>query len=152
MTLSPVSGSGCCPVRICASSTAAWWRSRTPRRERVLLKLGELSPASEVAPPTTEEPVPPKDEAPKPPRKRPAKPKTTPKATRTPAELLAEARSVTAGWADDAINAEAIRTALHCSAANSRVLRDALLSERGDGRPLHSVNDTDSSGGEGAAA
>ncbi|WP_329312166.1 DUF2637 domain-containing protein [Streptomyces sp. NBC_01262] len=128
------------------------WRSRTPRRERVLLKLGELSPASEVAPPTTEEPVPPKDEAPKPPRKRPAKPKTTPKATRTPAELLAEARSVTAGWADDAINAEAIRTALHCSAANSRVLRDALLSERGDGRPLHSVNDTDSSGGEGAAA
>ena len=126
------------------------WRRRTPRRERVLLKLGELSPASEDAPlPAPERPVPPKDEAPKPPRKRRAKPKTAPKAQRRPAELLAEAREATADWADAALNAEAIRTTLHCSAANSRVLRDALLSERADGRRLHPV---DGGEDEGAAA
>ncbi|MER6612687.1 DUF2637 domain-containing protein [Streptomyces xantholiticus] len=114
------------------------WRSRTPRTERVLLRLGELSPASEDLPPITPKaPVRPKDEAPKPPRKRPAKAK--PPKQRTPAELLAEAREATADWADDAINAEAIRTTLHCSAANSRILRDALLSERADGRRLHPV-------------
>ncbi|MGW0597755.1 DUF2637 domain-containing protein [Streptomyces sp. NPDC002776] len=129
------------------------WRSKTPRPERVLLKLGELAPASEDVPP-----VPPKDtekpkpEAPKPPRKRPAstKGKTT-KAPRTPAELLTEARAATADWTDDAINAEAIRTTLHCSAANSRVLRDLLLNERAEGRRLHSV-DGDDEGTEGAAA
>ncbi|WP_042167504.1 DUF2637 domain-containing protein [Streptomyces sp. NBRC 110035] len=132
------------------------WRSKTPRPERVLLKLGELAPASEDIPPVL--PVPPKEtekpkaEAPKPPRKRPAstKGKAT-KAPRTPAELLTEARAATADWTDDAINAEAIRTTLHCSAANSRVLRDLLLNERADGRRLHSV-DGDDEGTEGAAA
>ncbi|WP_225994475.1 DUF2637 domain-containing protein [Streptomyces sp. SS1-1] len=120
------------------------WRSKTPRPERVLLKLGELAPASEdvtpVPPQQTEKP---KSEAPKTPRKRPAGTKgkaKTAKAPRTPAELLAEAREATADWADDAINAEAIRTTLHCSAANSRVLRDLLLSERAEGRRLHAVD------------
>ncbi|MFJ4524861.1 DUF2637 domain-containing protein [Streptomyces sp. NPDC088810] len=120
------------------------WRSKTPRPERVLLKLGELSPASEDVPPMqpqqTEEP---KQEASKPPRKRSAGTKgkgKASKAPRTPAELLAEAREATAEWADDAINAESIRTTLHCSAANSRVLRDLLLSERAEGRRLHSVD------------
>lgn len=120
------------------------WRSKTPRPERVLLKLGELAPASEDVPPVppqqTEKPKP---EAPKAPRKRPASTKgkaKTAKAPRTPAELLAEAREATADWADDVINAEAIRTTLHCSAANSRVLRDLLLSERAEGRRLHSVD------------
>lgn len=135
------------------------WRTRTPRRERVLLKLGEVTPAGEEpAPgePTPEPPAPPEREAPKPPRKRTPKAKAKPgKGQRTAAELLAEAREVTADWADDAINAEAIRTTLHCSAANSRVLRDALLSERADGRRLHPVDaDTteDSDDSEGAAA
>ncbi|AVZ74301.1 hypothetical protein SLUN_21205 [Streptomyces lunaelactis] len=119
------------------------WRSKTPRPERVLLKLGELSPASEDLPPIDPKtPVPPEDEAPKAPRKRTAKAK--PKAQRTPTELLAEAREATADWADDAINAEAIRTTLHCSAANSRILRDALLGERADGRRLHPVDDDES--------
>lgn len=126
------------------------WRSKTPRPERVLLKLGELAPAGEDMPPVPpQDPQPPKQTAPKTPRKRTAKAKAT-KAPRTPAELLAEAREATAGWADDAINAEAIRTTLHCSAANSRVLRDLLLSERADGRRLHPVDGTDA--GEGAAA
>ncbi|MGJ5832812.1 DUF2637 domain-containing protein [Streptomyces ossamyceticus] len=129
------------------------WRSKTPRPERVLLKLGELAPASEDVPPVPpKETEKPKPEAPKPPRKRPAstKGKAT-KAPRTPAELLTEARDATADWTDDAINAEAIRTTLHCSAANSRVLRDLLLNERAEGRRLHSV-DGDDEGTEGAAA
>ncbi|MGW5180373.1 DUF2637 domain-containing protein [Streptomyces sp. NPDC004082] len=129
------------------------WRSKTPRPERVLLKLGELAPASEDVPPVPpKETAKPKPEAPKPPRKRPAstKGKAT-KAPRTPAELLTEAREATDDWTDDAINAEAIRTTLHCSAANSRVLRDLLLNERAEGRRLHSV-DGDDEGTEGAAA
>ncbi|KIF69281.1 hypothetical protein HY68_12860 [Streptomyces sp. AcH 505] len=110
------------------------WRSQTPRRERVLLKLGELSPAGDEAavtpkPPTQPEPEPSQGGAPKPPRKRTTKPKPS-KSVRTPAELLTQARQATTEWADAAINAEAIRTELHCSAANSRVLRDLLLSER----------------------
>ncbi|WP_329545469.1 DUF2637 domain-containing protein [Streptomyces sp. NBC_01356] len=127
------------------------WRSKTPRPERVLLKLGELAPQGEEIPPVPpKNPVPPNEEAPKSPRKpaAKAKPKAT-KAPRTPAELLAEAREATAGWKDDAINAEAIRTTLHCSAANSRVLRDLLLSERADGRRLHPIDDAND---EGAAA
>ncbi|MEU8716424.1 DUF2637 domain-containing protein [Streptomyces sp. NPDC048663] len=132
------------------------WRSKTPRPERVLLKLGELAPASEDVPPApaqhTEEPMP---EPPKAPRKRPASTKgkaKTAKAPRTPAELLAEARQATAEWTDDAINAEAIRTTLHCSAANSRVLRDLLLNDRAEGRHLHTVKGDDNEGTEGAAA
>ncbi|MFC9844893.1 DUF2637 domain-containing protein [Streptomyces sp. NPDC060223] len=133
------------------------WRSKTPRPERVLLKLGELTPQSDgttPVPPRAAEPS--KPDAPKAPRKRAttkAKAKTA-KVTRTPTELLAEAREKTAAWTDDAINAEAIRTTLHCSAANSRVLRDLLLGERADGRRLHPIGDTDTDTdtGEGAAA
>ncbi|MFG2265164.1 DUF2637 domain-containing protein [Streptomyces sp. NPDC048720] len=120
------------------------WRSKTPRPERVLLKLGELAAASEDVPPVPQQQTEkPKPEAPKAPRRRPAGTKgkaKTAKAPRTPAELLAEARETTTDWADDAINAQAIRTTLHCSAANSRVLRDLLLSERAEGRRLHSVD------------
>lgn len=126
------------------------WRSMTPRPERVLLRLGELAPASEDVSPMPPQPTErPKPEVIKAPRKRPAGTKA--KATKTPrtsAELLAEAREVTDDWADDAINAETIRTTLHCSAANSRALRDLLLNERAEGRRLHSV-DGDA---EGAAA
>ncbi|MFD8545790.1 DUF2637 domain-containing protein [Streptomyces sp. NPDC059649] len=112
------------------------WRSQTPRRERVLLKLGELTPISqELSPPLGPEAPETQPEAPKPPRNRTTRAKSKAKgakAQRTPAELLAEAREATAKWADDAVNAEAIRTTLHCSAANSRILRDALLSERAE--------------------
>ncbi|WP_028810396.1 DUF2637 domain-containing protein [Streptomyces flavidovirens] len=124
------------------------WRSKTPRRERVLLRLGAHAPEGTEPEPEPEEapepPVPPQEPKERVARKRASRPKKqAPKAPRTAAELLAEAREVTADWADDAINAEALRTALHCSAANSRTLRDALLAERVDGRPLHSVDTTD---------
>ncbi|MFJ9747329.1 DUF2637 domain-containing protein [Streptomyces chartreusis] len=130
------------------------WRAKTPRPERVLLKLGELAPASEDVPPVPPQAGESKPEEPKAPRKRPASTKgkaKSGKAPRTPAELLIEAREATSDWADDAINAEAIRTTLHCSAANSRVLRDLLLNERAEGRRLHSI-DGDDEGTEGAAA
>ncbi|MFE0275695.1 DUF2637 domain-containing protein [Streptomyces sp. NPDC058992] len=119
------------------------WRKHTPHRTRVLLKLGDLAPATvDVDPAPEPQPEPeaarePKGEAPKPRRSR--KPSTKAKTTRTAAELLAEAREATASWADEAINAEAIRTALRCSAANSRTLRDAVLAERADGRRLHPI-------------
>ncbi|MET9624362.1 DUF2637 domain-containing protein [Streptomyces sp. NPDC006464] len=124
------------------------WRSKTPRRERVLLRLGELAPEApepaeedrEPKPKAPVPPVPPEEQEKAPRKRRPARQKSkSAKAPRTAAELLAEARELTAEWADSAINAEAIRTALHCSAANSRVLRDQLLAERTDGRPLHPV-------------
>ncbi|GAA2876079.1 DUF2637 domain-containing protein [Streptomyces mexicanus] len=120
------------------------WRRKTPRRERVLLRLGELAPAgSNVADATEPEPKPdpvpqePVSEAPKPPRKRPAK-KAKP-SPRSVADLLAEARTVTADWTDDAINGEALRKALHCGSAPARQVRDALLAERADGRTLRPV-------------
>ncbi|OIV37861.1 hypothetical protein BIV57_08860 [Mangrovactinospora gilvigrisea] len=52
--------------------------------------------------------------------------------TRTPDELLDEARTATAGWADDALTAEGIRRAVHTSAAKARTLRDTLRAERTD--------------------
>ncbi|MGR8009638.1 DUF2637 domain-containing protein [Streptomyces hypolithicus] len=54
----------------------------------------------------------------------------TARPTRTPDELLAEARSITAGWADGELTAEAIRKAVRTSSANGRTLRDALKAER----------------------
>ncbi|MEU4964983.1 DUF2637 domain-containing protein [Streptomyces smyrnaeus] len=54
--------------------------------------------------------------------------------TRTPAELLAEARSASRTWADSELTAEAIRTTVHTSAARARELRDTLKAERAEGR------------------
>ncbi|MFF4845981.1 DUF2637 domain-containing protein [Streptomyces collinus] len=127
------------------------WRRHTPRRERVLLRLGELAPATAdmtpAAPEPEQAPEEPKPEAPKPQSKRQTrrKAKTAP---RTAAYLLAEARTVTADWPDAEINAEALRKALHCGSAPARQVRDALLAERADGRTMHpeDTEDTDVSG------
>ncbi|WEP00208.1 DUF2637 domain-containing protein [Streptomyces sp. FXJ1.172] len=128
------------------------WRRKTPRRERVLLRIGELAPTGidvPEAPEPEQAPEEPEREAPKPPRKRPVKGKAkTPQ--RTTAELLAEARTVTADWKDAEINAEALRKALHCGSAPARQVRDALLAERADGRALHPV-DTEDTAVSGAA-
>lgn len=136
------------------------WRWKTPRRERVMLRTGELAPAEDGAP-VNPEPKPeqapekPKREASKPPRKRPTtgKAKT---AQRTTAELLAEARTITADWKDSQINAEALRKELHCGSGPARQVRDALLAERADGRALRPVDAPDATasgdGAEGVAA
>ncbi|MFH8219841.1 conjugal transfer protein [Streptomyces sp. NPDC018057] len=55
---------------------------------------------------------------------RPTRPK------RTPEQLLAEARTATAGWPDAKVTAEGIRRTLRTSPANARMLRDTLLAER----------------------
>ncbi|MFJ4486877.1 DUF2637 domain-containing protein [Streptomyces longwoodensis] len=49
---------------------------------------------------------------------------------RTPEQLLAEARTVTADWPDAKVTAEGIRREVHTSPANARTLRDAILAER----------------------
>ncbi|MGP3985098.1 conjugal transfer protein [Streptomyces sp. KR80] len=54
----------------------------------------------------------------------------TPRPNRTPDQLLAEARTVTADWLDDELKAEPIRKAVRTSSANARMLRDTLLQER----------------------
>ncbi|MFE3371666.1 DUF2637 domain-containing protein [Streptomyces sp. NPDC059173] len=138
------------------------WRSQTPRRERVLLKLGELNPATEQDPPAEAEPVPASEssEEPKLEPKVPAKParrtvKPKPKARRTPDEILAEARQVTTAWPDAALTADGIRTAVRVSQATARTLRDTLKAERASA-PLHSVdteqdNDSDTAAGAVAA-
>ncbi|THC53797.1 DUF2637 domain-containing protein [Streptomyces cellulosae] len=136
------------------------WRWKTPRRERVLLRTGELAPAGDAAP-VNPEPKPEQDSeeskrtAPKPPRKRPTT-GTAKTAQRTTAELLAEARTVTADWKDSQINAEALRKELHCGSGPARQVRDALLAERADGRSLRPADDADvpasGDGVEGVAA
>lgn len=56
----------------------------------------------------------------------------SPKPKRTPEQLLAEARTVTADWPDSRITAEGIRREVHTSPANARMLRDTLLAERAE--------------------
>ncbi|MFF1450687.1 DUF2637 domain-containing protein [Streptomyces sp. NPDC058274] len=130
------------------------WRTKTPRRERVMLRMGDLAPATEqeipAPPPAETPPAPPVEAKPRPRRRTPAKGK--PKAQRTFEELLTEARTVTAQWPDTELTADRIRTAVHVSQANARNLRDALKSERADGRPLHSVDDAEGEGSEAEAA
>ncbi|MFC8859790.1 DUF2637 domain-containing protein [[Kitasatospora] papulosa] len=124
------------------------WRSQTPRRERVLLKLGELNPATEQEPPAKADPAPAPEqegsEDPKAEPKVPAKParrsaKPKPKPRRTPDEILAEARELTTAWPDTALTADGIRTAVRVSQATARSLRDTLKAERA-AIPLHSVD------------
>lgn len=54
----------------------------------------------------------------------------SPRPKRTPAQLMDEARKVTAGWPDAKVTAEGIRREVHTSPANARMLRDTLLAER----------------------
>ncbi|MFD8619390.1 DUF2637 domain-containing protein [Streptomyces sp. NPDC059513] len=123
------------------------WRSQTPRRERVLLKLGELNPAAEQEPPTPEPDTDPAPERPgsaetepKPKAKRPSRrPVKAKQPKRTPEETLAEARETTTAWPDVALTADGIRTAVRVSQATARTLRDTLKAERA-AQPLHAVD------------
>ncbi|MYT70722.1 MULTISPECIES: DUF2637 domain-containing protein [unclassified Streptomyces] len=120
------------------------WRSKTPRRARVLLKLGALAPGTEPVTEQPEQPETPTPEAPAPspaprkpsaPRRRPAKAP----ARRTLEELTEEARELTGSWSDADINAEALRKGLHCGAKQARQVRDTLTAERA-GTSLHAVD------------
>jgi hypothetical protein len=130
------------------------WRSKTPRRERVMLRMGELAPATEQetpAPPPVENP-PAQPAEPKPrPRRRPSA-KAKGKAQRTFEEALSEARTVTADWAEAELTADRLRTTLHVSQANARKLRDTLKGERADGRALRAVDASEGEESEAEAA
>ncbi|TXS41584.1 DUF2637 domain-containing protein [Streptomyces sp. uw30] len=118
------------------------WRWKTPRRERVMLRMGELAPAAQqetpAPPPVKTPPAPAADAKPRPPRRNPMKGKA--KTQRTFEELLTEARKATSQWSDTELTADRLRTTLKVSQDNARKVRDALKSERADGRPLHSVD------------
>ncbi|MEU4095277.1 DUF2637 domain-containing protein [Streptomyces sp. NPDC026673] len=116
------------------------WRSKTDRRTRVLLRLGETAPADTDPAPipaaAAAEPVAAKS-GPKPaPRKRPGKPASKP-ARRSVDDVLSEARKVTAGWPVEHLTADRIRQAVQCGAAHARTAREALRAERegGTGEP-----------------
>ncbi|GGS74752.1 DUF2637 domain-containing protein [Streptomyces violaceus] len=129
------------------------WRSKTPRRERVMLRMGDLAPATEqdapAPPPVEDPPAPPAEPKPRPRRRTAAKAKGKGKAQRSFEEALSEARTVTADWAEAELTADRLRTTLHVSQANARKLRDTLKGERVDGRALRAV---DVPGGEAPAA
>ena len=119
------------------------WRSKTPRRERVMLRMGDLAPAAEQetpAPPPVENP-PARPAEPKPRPRRRTTTKAKGKAQRTFEEALTEARTVTAEWTEAELTADRLRTTLHVSQANARKLREQLKDERADGRPLHAVDE-----------
>ncbi|WP_327691499.1 DUF2637 domain-containing protein [Streptomyces sp. NBC_00461] len=128
------------------------WRSKTPRRERVMLRMGDLAPATEeTTPAPAKPPAPAADPKPRP-RRQPAT-KAKAKAQRTFEELLTEARTVTAEWTETVLTADRIRNAVHCSATNARALRESLKAERADSRAVHSVEAPDAAlTGEGVAA
>ncbi|QKV92297.1 DUF2637 domain-containing protein [Streptomyces sp. NA02950] len=127
------------------------WRSKTPRRERVLLKLGDQAPATAAEPDPMPAPPPPAE--PKQEHRQAEEPKAEPKPRRRPGraakpsrkvrgfdELLTEAREVTADWPEERLKAEPIRKELRCSAEHARSLRDALKAERAADSPaLHPV-------------
>ncbi|MFF8535367.1 DUF2637 domain-containing protein [Streptomyces sp. NPDC015532] len=133
------------------------WRKTAPERERVLLRLGQYTHPDPTGDTGQPEPDP---ASARPPQER-AKPARKPSgatgkgrakaAQRTTADLLAEARTVTADWADADVNAEALRKALRCGSGPARQVRDALLAERADGRALHPVTDPSDDGQEVAA-
>ncbi|MFE2505996.1 DUF2637 domain-containing protein [Streptomyces rubiginosohelvolus] len=138
------------------------WRSRTPRRERVLLKLGELNPTPEQEPAGPEpdkvpdpEPSGAPETEPKPKdRRSPRRPVKAKQLKRSPEEILAEAREVTTAWPDAALTADGIRTAVRVSQATARTLRDTLKAERA-AQPLRSVDteqEQDGAGDEHAGA
>ncbi|MDT0265564.1 DUF2637 domain-containing protein [Streptomyces sp. DSM 44915] len=90
------------------------WRRRAPLRTRVLLRLGELTPDGPAA--GQDDPADPEPPAGKP--------------SRSPAELLAQAREMTRDWPNEQLTAQAIRKAVRTSQRNGRLLRDALRAER----------------------
>lgn len=118
------------------------WRRKAPRRTRVMLKLGELAPERTPLPePETEQVREPKKdegpstESPKRPKRRSATSKKRPgKSPRLSFEdLLDKARTVTAEWPYERLEAAPIREAVGCGQARSRELREALKAERQQG-------------------
>ncbi|MER5524822.1 DUF2637 domain-containing protein [Streptomyces sp. NPDC002677] len=72
----------------------------------------------------------------------PATAKSTADRTRTDAEVLDEARRLTADWSDDRLSAERLRSALRIGQSRARALRDQLQAERtGQAKPLDGLDE-----------
>ncbi|MBT2423496.1 DUF2637 domain-containing protein [Streptomyces sp. ISL-22] len=68
--------------------------------------------------------------------------KSTADRTRTDAEILAEARRLSADWSDDRLTAERLRSALRIGQNRARALRDQLQAERtGQAEPLDGLDE-----------
>jgi hypothetical protein len=114
------------------------WRRDAPLRERVLLKLGDVAPNGLFEEPRAperpaEEPPTEKATETRRPHRRPDRRKARGgKTRRRPSytEQLANARELTADWADSALTAERIREAVGCGQERSRELRERLKAER----------------------
>jgi hypothetical protein len=75
----------------------------------------------------------------------PATAKSTADRTRTDAEVLDEARRLTADWSDDRLSAERLRSALRIGQNRARALRDQLQAERtGTAEPLDGLDEASS--------
>ncbi|MGW2467745.1 DUF2637 domain-containing protein [Streptomyces bauhiniae] len=126
------------------------WRSSTPRRERVLLRLGEHAPAPAVKEDTTPaRPLadPATDKMPRRPAPK-ARPKTSKPRARSFEDALSEARTVAADWSATELTADRLRTTLRISQDSARKVRDTLKAERTT-PALHPV-DTDTADTESA--
>jgi hypothetical protein len=91
-------------------------------------------PVESADPEPVTEPIPLPTPVPDRPRRRPTgrvpDAARSPRPTRTPDELLEQAREVTADWPDENLTAEAIRKAVRTAPAKARLLRDTLKAER----------------------
>ncbi|MGW3102856.1 DUF2637 domain-containing protein [Streptomyces sp. NPDC001100] len=75
----------------------------------------------------------------------PATAKSTADRTRTDAEVLDEARLLTAGWSDDRLSAERLRSELRIGQKRARALRDQLQAERtSQAEPLDGLDEATS--------
>jgi hypothetical protein len=112
------------------------WRSKTDRRTRVLLKLGELAPAGNDPAPAPEQatgpelPAPPAGRKPTPRRRGPKQAAGAKPGRRSLDDVLAAARTATAAWPAEHLTADRIRQAVQCGAAHARAARDTLRAER----------------------
>ncbi|MFI6528777.1 DUF2637 domain-containing protein [Streptomyces uncialis] len=105
------------------------WRWKAPRRELVVLRMGELLPEAE--PPSDGEQDDEEDgtECPRPrARRRTGRDRNVPRLSWD--EALTRARDVTADWSYEHLDAERIRKAVACGQDRSRRLRDVLKADR----------------------
>lgn len=122
-----------------------FWRFKAPRRERVLLRMGDLAPAADPAPAApADETKPPAGGGgpkPRPGRRKGAAGKGESTPPRSFEDLLTAARKATAEWKPAELTADRIRPAVGCSQDNARKLRDTLKAERGGEPPLQALGD-----------
>ncbi|MCX4824393.1 DUF2637 domain-containing protein [Streptomyces sp. NBC_01142] len=105
------------------------WRRKAPRRDLVLLKLGELTPDGFSPTDEEEEPDAESGSGSAPRQRRKVRPEKKSRRM-TWGEAISKAREETAGWPYERLDAEPIRRVVGCSQDRSRQLRDVLRAER----------------------